>query len=63
MRGPKYRKRGTGQIYKVHDNRYRATIIINKIRHEKSFKKEEEAEQFMLEIVHICNFIKTFEIL
>lgn len=61
--GPKYRKRGTGQIYKNEYNTYNTTIIIDKIRYSKNFKTEYEAEQYIQNIKYICNFMKIFEII
>jgi hypothetical protein len=46
--GYKIRKRGTGQLQKRKDSgNWRATISINKVRYDKTFKKKEDAEKFL----------------
>ena len=41
------RKKGTGQLYQRKNGSWRAVIIINKIRYDKTFKTKEEAESFL----------------
>ena len=46
-----YRPRGTGCIHKRRDGRgYTAIICINKVRYEKVFKTEQEAETFLIDM-------------
>lgn len=58
---PKQRKYGS--IVKTEYNTYKTAIYIDKIRYSKNFKQINEAEQFIEDIIFICNFIKIFEIL
>jgi hypothetical protein len=61
--GPKIRKRGTGQVCKTEWGTYRAVIIINKTRYQKNLRTAALAEQWLIDVRNVVEFMECFEIM